>query len=327
MKGYLIFHMIALGCGILLDLLVGDPHFLPHPVRWMGRLILFLEKKLYPADPDRAEKRGTLLWILTVLSVGVVTGMILAVAYFLHPCAGVVTEAVMSAYALAATSLYRESMKVSKALGSEDLKEARYALSMIVGRDTEDLDRHEIMKAAVETVSENTSDGVIAPLVCLALGGPVLGYIYKAVNTMDSMLGYRNERYERFGRTAARADDVMNHIPARLSALLMILASLICGIFSKKYSGKDSLRIWLRDRRNHLSPNSAQTESVCAGALGLKLGGTHSYHGIPVEKPVIGDEKRAPETKDIGRANVLMYGTELLCVMILYGIFGGILIL
>ncbi len=172
----------------------------------------------------------------------------------------------------------------------------------------------------METVAENTSDGVTAPLLFTALGGPVLGFVYKAVNTMDSMLGYRNERYEHFGRTAARMDDRFNYLPARISALLMILAAFLAGLFSDSFDGKRAFRIWRRDRRCHLSPNSAQTESACAGALGLRLGGTHLYGGRPVEKPAIGDRVREVAEADVARANVLMAVTELLLAGSLAGI-------
>ena len=332
----MIFHIVALGIGILLDLLVGDPYALPHPVRAIGRLIGFLEKRLYdpgkakatddpgketdPEDPRKAKARGTILWITVAAAAVLVTGLLLSAAYLLSPYAGVAAEAIFSAYALAARSLCKESMKVAAALKAGDLPGGRRALSMIVGRDTDRLSEDEIIKAAVETVAENTSDGVIAPFLYLALGGPVTGFFYKAVNTMDSMLGYRNERYGYFGRTAARADDVMNYLPARISAVLMILASYVIGLFCGSVSGRDAFRIWKRDRRCHLSPNSAQTESVCAGALGLRLGGTHAYHGVMVEKPAIGDERRSPEIRDIGRANVLMSGTGLLCAGIVFAI-------
>ncbi len=353
MREYLIFHTAALGIGILLDLLIGDPHALPHPVRAIGRLISFLEERLYDPgkgmaesrkgidesrkgmdeyrkgmdgsrktmnDPRKAKVRGTILWVTVVATVMLVTGLLLSAAYLLSPYAGVAAEAICSAYALAARSLCKESMKVAAALKAGDLPGARRALSMIVGRDTYSLPEDEVIKAAVETVAENTSDGVIAPFLYLALGGPIAGFFYKAVNTMDSMLGYRNERYEFFGRTAARADDVMNYLPARSSAVLMILASYVTGFFCGSVSGKNALRIWQRDRRGHLSPNSAQTESVCAGALGLRLGGTHAYQGVMVEKPVIGDERRSPEIRDIKRANGLMFGTELLCAGIVFAI-------
>ena len=184
---------------------------------------------------------------------------------------------------------------------------------MIVGRDTEVLDETGIIKACVETVAENTSDGVIAPLLYTALGGPVLGMCYKAVNTMDSMIGYNNERYEYFGKVAARADDVANLLPSRISALLMILASFILGLFCDRYSVSGAARIWIRDRYRQKSPNAGQTESVCAGALGIRLLGDASYGGKTVHKPFIGDDTRCPEPDDIVRAAHLMYTAEVLC--------------
>ena len=203
-----------------------------------------------------------------------------------------------------------ESMKVYKALKKDDLEGARYAVSMIVGRDTQVLDATGVAMAAVETVAENTSDGVIAPLIYLAIGGPILGFMYKAINTMDSMVGYKNDKYMYFGRCAAKLDDVVNYIPARISALLMIAVSFLPG---KAYDGKGAWRIWRRDRRKHASPNSAQTEAVCAGSLGVQLAGDASYFGKIVKKPTIGDAHRPVEYEDIKRANGLLYRTAILC--------------
>jgi len=188
----------------------------------------------------------------------------------IHPVAGVILEMIMTYQILAAKCLKVESMKVYKCLKENDLIAARHAVSMIVGRDTGRLDETGVAKAAIETVAENTSDGVIAPMLYTALGGPVLGFFYKAVNTMDSMVGYKNEKYLHFGRAAAKLDDVMNFLPARISALLMVGTAFISG---KGYNGKQAWRIWRRDNRKHASPNSAQTESVCAGALGIQLAG------------------------------------------------------
>ena len=321
MKELLFYHTISLGLGILLDQFIGDPKDLPHPVRAMGKLILSLEKRLLEEDrPGKAKGRGVLLWILVVCTVTVCTLVPLGGAYLLHPFAGMLLETILTAYILAARSLCRESMAVYRKLKEGDTEGAKAALSMIVGRDTDDLTEEEIAAAAVETVAENTSDGVIAPLLFTALGGPVLGLFYKAVNTMDSMLGYRSERYERFGWFAARSDDVMNFLPSRISALLMILAAAFLGLFSKDVHGKDALRIWKRDRRNHTSPNSAQTESVCAGALGLKLGGTHRYGGREVLKPTIGDGIRTAGACDIKRANMLMFATEAFAAAFIFAI-------
>ncbi len=329
MRELLIIHIASLTAGILLDRVIGDPHALPHPVRAMGHLISFLEKRLLkygtgdapsPRDPGSERRRGTLLWLTVVLPTAVISVGIMAGAYLLHPWALGVTETILTCYILAAGSLRRESMRVVKVLEKDGVEEARRALSMIVGRDTKELTEAEILTAAVETVAENTSDGVTAPLFYTAIGGPVLGLVYKAVNTMDSMIGYRNERYEHFGRTAARMDDVWGYLPARFSALLMILGTFLAGLFSNSYSGKGAFRIWKRDRRKHLSPNSAQTESVCAGALGIQMGGTHLYGGIPVEKPTIGDRTREPQRSDVARANILMEITELLLAAVILGI-------
>ena len=211
---------------------------------------------------------------------------------------------------LAAKCLKTESMNVYHCLKHESLEASRRAVSMIVGRDTNVLDEIGVAKAAIETVAENTSDGVIAPMLYTAIGGPVLGLLYKAVNTMDSMVGYKNERYLYFGRAAAKLDDVANYIPARLSAYMMILAAY-CG--GKDYSGRQAFAIWKRDNRKHASPNSAQTEAACAGALGIRLAGDACYFGKILKKPYIGDALRPVEFEDIRRANHLMYGTAWIC--------------
>ncbi len=317
-------HALCLLAGILLDLLIGDPHFLPHPVKAIGSLILFLEKKLLGMEPEKKagdqkkeRRRGALLWVMVVLLSFAATFFCMIAAYRINRYAGVILEVVLTCYLLAAGSLYRESMAVYRKLRDNKIIEARQALSMIVGRDTAELDEEEIIKAAVETVAENASDGVIAPLFFTALGGPAFGMLYKAVNTMDSMIGYKNERYKDFGFFAAKADDLFNFIPSRLSALCMIAGCAFLSIFSSDYNLRNAWRIFKRDRKNHLSPNSAQTESVCAGALGLKLGGTHLYQGIPVEKPSIGDEKKRTDIEDIRRANRLMFAAEAVAVIIL----------
>ena len=279
---------IAVFLGFLLDLVLGDPETWPHPVRAIGGMIAGFERMLYPRRDIDQEK----FW----------NGFMLAVA---------VPAVCGTAAWLLLYEAYRFAMKVCRSLESGDLEAARHHVSMIVGRDTEKLDQEGIVKAAVETVAENTSDGVTAPLFYLALGGPCAGWVYKAVSTMDSMIGYRNERYLFFGRAAARMDDVLNYLPSRISAVLMILSSYLCG-----FDGKGAARIWRRDRRNHKSPNSAQTESVCAGALGLRLAGPASYFGKIVEKPYIGDDVRRPEPADIRRANRLLYGTAVLSLIL-----------
>ena len=322
MEHILTYHMIAFVCGFVLDLVFGDPHALPHPIRLIGTLIAGLEKKLLKLqmrDEKKEFYKGILLVVLVLFSTGAVAALVLVVAYWLHPVAGIVIESVMTYQILATKCLKDESMKVYQSLNEQGLEAGRVAVSMIVGRDTNVLDETGVVKAAVETVAENTSDGVIAPMLYTALGGPVLGFVYKAVNTMDSMVGYKNDKYLYFGRAAAKLDDVINFIPARISAYLMIAAAYIGG---KAFDGKQAYHIYKRDRRNHASPNSAQTESVCAGALGIQLAGDASYFGKVVKKPYIGDAHRAAEREDIVRVNRLMYVTavisEVLCLVIMF---------
>lgn len=305
MVGY---HLAAILAGYLLDLCLGDPHSMPHPVRAIGNLIVWLEKYLRPAGKkhatERGERRAGVLFVCLVLLVtGSVAGAILWISRLGGIWIQTVVEAVMTYYLLAARSLRDESMAVCRKLEAGEIEEARYAVSMIVGRDTKPLSEAGIARAAVETVAENASDGVIAPLFYLAIGGPLLGWLYKAVNTMDSMVGYKNDRYLHFGRAAAKLDDLVNLIPSRLAALLLIVSAYLL-----RYDGKNAYRIWRRDRRNHKSPNSAQTESACAGALGLRLAGDAWYFGKLVPKPYIGDEIHPIEPQDIRRVNRLMYG-------------------
>lgn len=305
------YHVVSFAIGFLLDLLVGDPHELAHPVRLIGWLISKMEERLNKGK-YRVPKGIVLVFAILSLTVITVT-LILTAAYLLHPVCGIVIESVMTCQALALKALKDESMKVYDRLQNGTTKEARYAVSMIVGRDTECLDRQGIIKAAVETVAENTSDGVIAPMLYLAIGGPVLGFIYKAINTMDSMIGYKNERFLLFGKAAAKLDDAANFLPSRICAVLMIAVSFMGG---NDYSGNQAYRIYRRDRRKHASPNSAQTEAVCAGALGVQLAGDASYFGKIVKKELIGDAVREVEIEDIPRANRLLYQTAISCVLI-----------
>lgn len=259
---------------------------------------------------QRKRRYGLYMVIEVILLTGLVSAAVLIFCWYVHPILGCAMEAFMTYQMLAAKSLRTESMRVYTALRNGTLEDARHAVSMIVGRDTAQLDREHVAMAAVETVAENTSDGEIAPMLCFALGGPVLGWMYKAVNTMDSMVGYKNEKYIDFGRAAAKLDDAVNFLPSRISAYLMIFACRLCG---KDYDAARAKRIYLRDRRKHASPNSAQTESACAGALGLRLAGDASYFGKIVKKPFIGDRIRPTEPEDIPRANRLMYATAMLC--------------
>lgn len=306
------YHLAAFFLGFIMDLLFGDPYWLPHPIRLIGNLIAQAEKLFYK-DGKRDQKkeyRGGCMTVLTVLLVtGIVTCILLFAAYRLHPLLGAGVEMIMTYQILAIKSLKDESMKVYDRLKHGTLEDARHAVSMIVGRDTQNLTEEGVVKAAVETVAENTSDGVIAPMLYTALGGPVLGFLYKAVNTMDSMIGYKNDRYLYFGRAAAKLDDVVNFVPARISACLMVAATT----FLKDGNPRRAWKIYRRDSRKHASPNSAQTESVCAGALGIQLAGDASYFGKIVKKPCIGDPVRQVETEDIKRTNRLMYITVFLC--------------
>ncbi|MEE1242330.1 MAG: adenosylcobinamide-phosphate synthase CbiB [Frisingicoccus sp.] len=316
------YHIIAFFLGFLLDLLLGDPYCFPHPIRLIGSLIAKLDKWLCKKDDPGNEKKklknGRILVVIVLTVTAAVTACILIGAYVLHPYLGMLIETIMTYQILATKCLKTESMKVYKCLKEEGIEEARRAVSMIVGRDTAVLDEEGVAKAAIETVAENTSDGVIAPMLYTALGGPILGFLYKAVNTMDSMVGYKNDKYLYFGRAAAKLDDAVNFLPSRISACLMILAAFLGG---HAYDGKRAYKIYRRDNRKHASPNSAQTESVCAGALGIQLAGDASYFGKIVKKPYIGDALRKVEYEDIQRVNHLMYLTvgisEILCLVLM----------
>lgn len=307
MKEWLLTSTVSILTGFVLDMILGDPYWLPHPVRLMGWGISVLEKKWNVGQHRIA--RGMALVVTMILMTGVISWMILQIAYQAGVIPGVIVESLMCYQVLAAKCLKKESGKVAAALERGDVEEARAAVSMIVGRDTKVLDEQGIMKAAVETVAENTSDGEIAPLCYLFLFGAAGGMVYKCINTCDSMIGYQNDRYLYFGRVAARLDDVVNYIPARISALLMILTAFLTNM-----DGRNAWNIYRRDSRKHASPNSAQTESVCAGALNLQLAGDAVYFGKTVKKPWIGDANRTIEVQDIRRANTLLYGTAILAL-------------
>ncbi len=299
--------------GFVIDFILGDPYNLPHPVRWIGNLISGLDRLMYREEDSDKKKfiKGMILAIIVIVVTVSLPLIILFFTYKVNKIIGIFVEGVMCYYLIAPKSLKKESMKVCKELEKGNTKGARYAVSMIVGRDTESLDEKGIAKAAVETVAENTSDGVTAPIMYIVIGGAGLGFLYKAVNTMDSMIGYKNDKYMYFGRFAAKLDDVLNYIPSRVTALFMIAASGILG-----YDFKSAFRIWRRDRRKHKSPNSAQTEAVCAGALGLELAGDAYYFGKLVKKDTIGDNKREIEARDIKRVNNIMYVTSVMVLVI-----------
>ena len=306
-------YFVPLAAGFLLDLLFGDPKGLYHPVCLIGNLIAALEKgirRLFPKTKDGELAGGfTEVLLVCVLCLGV-PGAVLCLLYRYLPWAGLFLETFWCWQLLAAKSLKKESMKVYDRLKNGTLEEARYAVSMIVGRDTQSLTEEGVTKATVETVAENSSDGVIAPMIFMALGGAPLMFLYKGVNTMDSMLGYKNEKYLYFGRCAAKLDDIANYIPARISGWLMVAASYLSG-----FDGKNAGKIYKRDRRNHASPNSAQTESAMAGALGVQLAGNAFYFGKLYEKPTIGDPLRPIEPEDIKKANRLMYTAAVLSLV------------
>ena len=299
----ILFDTIALLLGCALDLLLGDPQGWPHIVRGFGAMITGLEKRLYPMKNKRLG--GTLLVVLTLLGAAALPAALLYGAWRLSPWVYLVIETILVWQLIAAKSLRVESGRVYEALKANDLIAARKAVSMIVGRDTNALDEARVTCAAVETVAENASDGVVAPLFFIMLGGGTLGCLYKAANTMDSMIGYKNERYIDFGRFAAKLDDALNFIPSRLCALLLIASAVLC-----KLDAKNAFHIWKRDRRRHESPNSAQTEAVMAGALHVRLAGNASYFGKLHEKPYIGDDDRPIQTADILKAHRMLYAAS-----------------
>ncbi len=308
----LLFQTAAMIIGFIVDIFVGDPIWLPHPVMGIGKWISFFDHRLRRGNSNPKDvPRGALTVVLVILISTVVPALVLFAAWNLHPYVYLAVASVMCWQAVAARQLVRESRKVQRALEKNDLAAARRAVSNIVGRDPDVLDEQGVCRAAVETVAENASDGVVAPIFWMTLFGPVGGFFYKAVNTMDSMLGYKNDKYLYFGRAAAKTDDVVNFIPARLCAVLMIAVSPLVGL-----DGRNAARIFRRDRFRHASPNSAQTESVCAGALRLRLAGDTVYGGVVHKKEYIGDPLREIEPKDVTRAGRLMYAASALALLL-----------
>ena len=304
--------------GFVLDALFGDPAWLPHPVVYMGKAISKLEKFLRPRLPKTPQGEllgGAIVAFCLPVGTFLLTGLVCRGAARLHPLLGLAVQMFWCAQALAARGLVQESTNVYKELIKPDLPAARRAVSRIVGRDTAALTAEGVTKAAVETVAENASDGVIAPLLYMLIGGAPLALTYKAINTMDSMLGYKNEKYLYFGRVPAKLDDVANYIPSRLAGLLWVAAAALTG-----NSARGAWKIWRRDRRRHASPNSAQTESACAGALGVQLAGPAYYFGQYYPKLTIGDALRPIEPEDILRANRMMYAESILALAIGLGL-------
>lgn len=322
----IVYHLIALILGTILDSIIGDPHGIYHPVITIGKWIDFLDKKLNKSSDiitaEDRKKRGYMLVILVIVPVILTSALIVVVSYKLSTALGIIFEAIISSYCLAKKSLIDESKKVITAYEQSGIESSRAALSMIVGRDTAELEIDAVIRATVETVAENSSDGVIAPLFYLLLGGPIAGLTYKAINTMDSMVGYHNEKYEDFGYAAAKLDDFANFIPSRLTGALTIFAADIC----KDFDGVNARKIFYRDRFNHKSPNSAQSEAAFAGALSIQLGGPSKYFGELVDKPTIGDNVKSIGIKDVFRAHKLLNRMCLICQIMLV-VIGAIAVL
>ncbi|MDO4518194.1 MAG: adenosylcobinamide-phosphate synthase CbiB, partial [Bacillota bacterium] len=291
------------------------------PVRIIGNIISILEKSLIDTFGQGKKAKyaeGIVLALVVCILCGAVPWVLVVIAFNIHGIVALILMSVMCYFMLATKALRDESMKVYDALVNGSLEDSRRAVSMIVGRDTKNLDREGIIKATVETIAENFSDGVFAPIMYMAFGGPVLLYLYKGINTMDSMIGYKNDKYMYFGRFAAKLDDVANFIPSRMAGIILVVAAAFC-----KMDYKNAWKIFLRDRNNHASPNSAQTEAAVAGALGVQLAGNAYYFGKLFEKPTIGDPIREIEADDIVKANKLMYVASaislIFCIAVLIG--------
>ena len=297
----------------LLDLILGDPRWLPHPIRWIGRYSSFLEDKIRIfADTPLSEKvGGVFLFIIVVGTVFGATWFILYLAYQLSAISYQLSAVFIAYVSLSIKSLKDEALSVTSAVENISIVEARKRLKNIVGRDTGNLSKDEIYRAVTETVAENTSDGIVAPLFYLALGGPVLALAYKAVNTLDSMVGYKNEKYKNLGWFSARMDDIVNFIPARITAILMVFASFIL-----RFNWRDSLKIIWRDAKKHPSPNAGFPEAAVAGALGLQLGGTNYYFGAPHHRPLIGDREKEFTIESVKNTVKIMHLTAFIGVVL-----------
>ena len=305
-------NILSIYIGYITDLIVGDPYSFPHPVRYIGKLIRYVEKKVRKvAKTDKDLKiGGFVLWFFTVIPTYLITYLIIKLSCF-NPYVFVFVNAFIIYTTLATKCLKDEAVKIYRVLKTGDLEQSRIQLSYIVGRDTEHLSEAEIIRATVETVAENTVDGIIAPMFFAFIGGAPLAMAYKAVNTLDSTVGYKNEKYLHIGFASAKIDDIANYIPARISVLLMSIGSLVLG-----YNYKNAANIAIRDRKNHKSPNCAFSEGAVAGALGIQLGGTNIYFGQEVYKPTIGDKDREIESDDIVKTNRIMYATSIASMIV-----------
>ena len=305
-------NLLSIYTGYILDLIIGDPYSFPHPVRFIGKLINFVEKQIRKiTKSDKGLKiAGFVLWFIVVgLTLG--TTFIICQLFKFNKIAYFIINSILIYTTLATKCLKDEAVKIYKVLKTGDLEKSRTQLSYIVGRDTTTLNEKEIVRATVETVAENTVDGIIAPLFYGFIGGAPLAMAYKAINTLDSTVGYKNEKYYYLGYASAKIDDIANYIPARIGVILLSIGSLFVG-----FNFKDALKIGIRDRKNHKSPNCAFPEGAVAGALGIQLGGTNIYFGKAVYKPTIGDKKREIEIEDIVRTNKIMYSSSIISIII-----------
>ena len=305
-------NLLSLYTGYALDLIIGDPYSFPHPVRYIGKLISIVEKQIRKiTSSDKGLKiAGFFLWFIVVGATFGITTLVLQLFKF-NKLAYFIVNTILIYTTLATKCLKDESVKIYKVLKTGDLEKSRIQLSYIVGRDTTNLNEKEIVRATVETVAENTVDGIIAPLFYGFIGGAPLAMAYKAVNTLDSTVGYKNDKYYYLGFASAKIDDIANYIPARLGVVLLSLGSLFAG-----FNFRNALKIGIRDRKNHKSPNCAFSEGAVAGALGIQLGGTNVYFGKEVYKPTIGDKTREIEIEDIVRTNKIMYSSSIISIII-----------
>ena len=305
-------NLLSIYTGYALDLIIGDPYSFPHPVRYIGKLISIVEKQIRKiTSSDKGLKiAGFFLWFIVVGATFGITTLVLQLFKF-NKVAYFIVNTILIYTTLATKCLKDESVKIYKVLKTGDLEKSRIQLSYIVGRDTTNLNEKEIVRATVETVAENTVDGIIAPLFYGFIGGAPLAMAYKAVNTLDSTVGYKNDKYYYLGFASAKIDDIANYIPARLGVILLSLGSLFAG-----FNFKNALKIGIRDRKNHKSPNCAFSEGAVAGALGIQLGGTNVYFGKEVYKPTIGDKTREIEIEDIVRTNKIMYSSSIISIII-----------
>ncbi len=315
--GYSFANILIMILGYIMDLVFGDPYWFPHPVRFIGKLISKTEKFIRKhAKSEKSLKYwGILMWLVPVVTTALVTALIVKIASF-NKYVEIFVSAFIIYTTLSTKCLKDEATKIYNVLETGDIKKSRVQLSYIVGRDTTNLSQSEIIRATVETVAENTVDGTISPMFYGFLFGPVGAMTYKAINTLDSMVGYKNDKYLNLGCVSAKLDDVANFIPARLTAIFMPLGAFLCGM-----NGANSFKIAIRDRKNHKSPNCAFAEGAAAGAIGVQLGGTNIYFGKEVYKPTIGDKKRELENYDIVRMNKLMYATTANALLILSALF------